>query len=109
MENLRFVIPRFFKGAPRESVMIKGELRFVKNPDHIAYGSVVIYTDSHFEPLNIQGYSSESAAKRLIEENGGLWVKQDFDDVSIEDLKEIKSQLSEEWIKGFNNWYNSDY
>lgn len=102
--KLYFVIPFFFKGAPCESVMLKGELRRVRNPKSENYGKVSVYTDSHFEPLNVD-YMDEFAAKLLVEANGGIWVKEDFDTLNVEDLKQIKSSLSKEWIDAFNSHY----
>lgn len=54
MKNQNFVIPFFFKNAPREAVMLQGELRFVRNEKSEDFGKVSVYTDSHFEPLNFQ-------------------------------------------------------
>ena len=107
MKNLKFVITFFFKGVPRESVMLQGELRFVKNNKSEDFGKVRVYTDSHFEPLNFQDCISIDEAKNAVEQNGGIWTKENFDVLNIDDLREIKSQLSEEWIASFNEWYNS--
>ncbi len=107
MKNLNFVIPFHFKNAPRESVMIQGEIRFVKRDGHKDFGKVNVYTDSQYEPLNFQNAISVEDAKKAVEENGGIWTKENFDTLSIDDLREIKSQLSEEWITSFNEWYNT--
>jgi hypothetical protein len=107
MKNLNFVIPFFFKGAPRESVMLQGELRIVKNKKSEGFGKVRVYTDSHFEPLNFEDCISLEDAKKAVQQNGGIWVKENFDILNVEDLREIKSQLSEDWVKSFNEWYNS--
>jgi len=45
-------------------------------------------------------------AKEAVEKNGGIWTKENFDTLNVDDLREIKSQLSEEWISSFNEWYN---
>lgn len=108
IKNLRFVIPIFSKGAPRESVMIEGELRFIRNEKRENYGKITIYTDSMYQPLYDLGALTFEEAKEHVLKNGGIFVKEDFDCLSISDLREIKGSLSEEWIKGFNDWINSD-
>jgi len=106
MKNLNFVIPFFFESAPRSSVMLQGEVRTIKNENHPDFGKVSIYTDSHFNPLNV-GKMDFDSAKKLVVCNGGIWVKQGFDILNVDHLREIKSELSEDWIKGFNEWYNA--
>lgn len=102
-----FVIPFLFKNAPREAVMLQGELREVKNTKSDDFGKFRIYTDSHYEPLNFQECLSFEDAKQAVEKAGGIWTKQDFNTLSIDDLREIKSQLSDDWVNSFNEWYNS--
>lgn len=106
MKNQNFVIPFFFKNAPREAVMLQGELRFIRNEKSEDFGKVSVYTDSHFEPLNFQDCISLEEAKEAVEKNGGIWTKENFDTLNLDDLREIKSQLSEKWISSFNEWYN---
>jgi len=103
LENKRFILPISFEGAPNPSVLIEVELRFVKNINRENYGKVSIFTDSHYQPLNIEGYMTFEEGVKLVESKGCIAVKSNFDQYNIQDLKEIKHLLSEKWIEGFNN------
>jgi len=98
----KFILPLVFQGAPNPSVIINVELREVTNSKNSNFGKVSIYTDSHYEPLNFSTYMSVEEATKIVEAVGCIAVKQDFDQYSIIDLKEIKHLLSAEWIEWFN-------
>lgn len=85
-----FIIPITFANVP---AFITGSISEVKNPNRQNYGKFKIYTDSHYEPLNFDSYFTESEVRSIIEANKGIFVKENFDTYSFEDIKEIKSAL----------------
>lgn len=103
MKN-KFIIPLLFEGAPCPAVMLQGEIRIVTNPDEPTYGKVRIYTDSMYAPLANKGYVSYGEAVELIESQKAIWVKENFDQYDINDLKEIKAHLPTKWIDAYNDY-----
>jgi hypothetical protein len=98
-QKSHFVIPFLFKGAPRPAVMLYGELR--------GKDIVSIYTDSPYKPFLLKNKEMQheipyEEAVSVVEAENAIWVKENFDTDSIEDLREIKDKLPVDWVKSFN-------
>lgn len=103
-QKSHFVIPFIFKGAPRQAVMIQGELR--------GKDTVSIYTDSPYKPFLLKNNELQheipyELAISLVEAEGGIWIKENFDKDSIEDLREIKEKLPADWVNSFNEFLSN--
>lgn len=93
-----FIIPISFSNR---SIFVTGRISEIKNQNQKNYGKYMIFTDSHYEPLNLQDCYTESEAKSIIQENKGIFVKDDFDTYSVEDIKEIKSSLDSSFYQNY--------
>jgi hypothetical protein len=93
--KLNFVLPFLFLGTPNPAILMKVELRPLKN------GLYRIYTDSHFELLNVGEVTLENGIN-LIMFNGCIAVHDEFDMYNIDDLRGIKDYLSKVWIDAYN-------
>ncbi len=103
-ETLRFVKLWLFEGAPRPAVSSIAELRPVLNKDHKEFGKYSIYMESHYAPISEleQRYFEKDEATNILTKEKFIPVKSDFDQYSIDDLREIKPQIDPEWVKWFN-------
>lgn len=106
METKRFVKFWLFEGAPRPAVSSIAELRPVRNKKDKYYGHYSLYNSSYFAPLDDfarNKYFTKEEGEKLLSRYDFIAVKPDFDENSMDDLREIKSQIPEEWIK----WHNA--
>lgn len=105
-ETLRFVKLWLFEGAPSPAVSSIAELRPVLNKNHKAFGKYSIYSETPYSPISEyelgERYFEKEKAIEILTKEGFIPVKSDFDQYSIDDLKEIKSQIDPEWVKWFN-------
>lgn len=107
METLKFVLPLT---ASNKAYMITAITRPVRNPKREGFGKVRIVLDLGYNPIiddpDFRELMEESEAIELLKKYSFIQVTEDFDTHDVNDLKTIKSQLSQEWIDNFNLWIN---
>lgn len=107
MENQRFVLPLTMGD---KAYFVESEIRVVKNKNNKNFGKVKVYTDMQYNPLiehaSYKTYMSFESAESILNELGFIKVEYMFDQLNINDLKSIKSELPKEWIYNYNLWVN---
>jgi len=103
MKNQRYVIPQV---AGNSAYLIQAEIRFIKKQDHEDFGKCRVWIGMQFDPISrseaFRNPVPEDEAIRLLVNNGGIRVRDDFDYSNVYHLKEIKDKLSTEWVEIYN-------
>ncbi len=108
-----FVIPIIAEGFPCPAVMISGHLYWLEGEANCGIHELVSGYAPIFklkrEFLNDDGYEQIplKLAIEFIENKGGVWVKENFDTSSVDDLREIKEQLPLRWVELFNDYLSN--
>ncbi len=100
METIRFVKFWLFEGAPNPAVSSIAELR----PDR-RNGKYTVWSETAFRPLDEEvrnRHFTKEEGVILLQKHDFIRVKSDFDQHSIEDLREIKHLIPERWVFWFN-------
>ena len=104
LETKFFVKPVILFG---KALFIEAEFRPVKNEKRDSFGLYHGHTYSHYQPFwevfNADDlYTNLDEINEKMKDLGFFAVKSGFDYNSIEDLKEIKSLLPQDWINTYN-------
>ena len=98
-----------FYVAFNSPIYMNGDLKQVKNTKHEYFGKWRIATDMHYNPLldhpKYAEYMDYETAYQILKDLGFVELKEGFDRYDLNDLKEIKSQLSAEWVELTNGGF----
>lgn len=91
-----------------KALFIQATFRAIKNEKRNDFGLYHGFTDSHYQPFwdifNFNDFCQNlEDINQKLKTLGFFAVKDGFDQNSIDDLKEIKPLLSQEWIDAYNN------